>query len=223
MPTDHRYFRTLNLPIVRGRALIETDAAAGTAKAVVSERFAAMFFPDTDAIGQRIRLSDGAADARSPWLTIVGVARTIPTLARGAPDRPIVYAPWQAYAEPPQSMTVIARAPALPAAVSTLREELRTMDAGIPLFGVEPMEAAIARMGYPQRLLGTWFALLAAIAIVLAVVGLYATTAHGVARRTQEIGVRMALGARAGQVLMRSCARRCGGSRSASPSAWAAH
>ena len=76
------------------------------------------------------------------------------------------------------------------------------MDAGVPLFGVEPMETAVARMGFPQRLLGSWFALLAAIAIVLAVVGLYATTAHGVARRTQEIGVRMALGARADQVLM---------------------
>jgi predicted permease len=202
LPTDHDYFRTLRLPIVRGRALAETDGAAGAARAVVNQAFADAFFANTDPIGRRIRLTEGAGDTTSPWLTIVGIAATIPTLARGAPDRPVVFVPWQAYAEPAPSMTVIARAPRLSAAVSTLREALRTMDAGVPMFGVEPMDAALARAGYPQRLLGTWFALLAAIAVVLAVVGLYATTAHGVASRTHEIGVRMALGARASQVLM---------------------
>jgi predicted permease len=200
--TDDGYFRTLRLPIVRGRALTDETSLTGAAQAVVNQQFASTFFPEGEAIGQRLRLSENAVDRSAITLTIVGIARTIPALARGAADRPIVYVPWQAVPEPPTSMTVIARTTNLAASVVTLRETLRTTDAGVPLFGIEPMDAALARMGYPQRLLGTWFSLLAVIAVVLAVVGLYATTAHGVASRTKEIGVRMALGARAGQVLM---------------------
>jgi ABC-type antimicrobial peptide transport system permease subunit len=126
----------------------------------------------------------------------------MPVLGRGVPDRLIVYVPWDAFPESPRTLTVIARGSVRSAVVSTLREELRTLDAGVPLFGVEPLAAAVARTAYPQRLLGTWFGLLAAIALVLAVVGLYATTAYGVVRRTQEIGVRMALGARTAQVFL---------------------
>ena len=202
VPTDAGYFRTLRLPIVRGRALTDADAAAGAGQVVVNQYFASTFFPEGDPIGRRIRLGDNAADPATLALTIVGVAQTIPTLSRGASDRPVVYVPWQMGQEPPATMTVIARGANPSASVATLRETLRTIDAGVPLFGIEPLEAAIARTAYPQRLLGTWFSLLAAIALVLAAVGLYATTAHGVTSRTQEIGVRMALGARAGEVLM---------------------
>jgi predicted permease len=202
LPTDQHYFGALRLPIVRGRALTAEDSAAGVAGAVVNQHFASSFFPDAEVIGRRIRLGENAADDRSPWLTIVGVAQTIPSLARGAGDRPVVYAPWQAFAEPPPAVTIIARAPTFVTAVATMRETVRAIDASVPLFGIEPIEASIARIGYGHRLLGTWFGLLAAIAVVLAVVGLYATTAHGVATRAQEIGVRMALGAGESQVLM---------------------
>ena len=75
------------------------------------------------------------------------------------------------------------------------------MDASVPLYGLETLETAVGRASYPQRLLGTWFGLLAAIALVLASVGVYATTAHSVTRRTQEIGVRLALGAPAARIL----------------------
>ena len=202
VPTDAGYFRTLRLPIVRGRALADADAAAGASQVVVNQHFASTFFPDGDPIGRRIRLGDNAADPAPPALTIVGVAQTIPALSRGASDRPVVYVPWQVGLEPPSTMTVIARGANPTASVATLRETLRAIDASVPLFGIEPMEAAIARTAYAHRLLGTWFSLLAAIAVVLAAVGLYATTAHGVTSRAQEIGVRMALGARAGEVLM---------------------
>jgi predicted permease len=197
--TDGQFFSTVKLPIVRGRAFSGT---AGTTEVVINERLAALFFADGDAIGRRIRLIETPGETASRSLTIAGIARAMPVLGRGVPDRLIVYLPWDAFPESPRTLTVIARGSVRSAVVSTLREELRTLDPGVPLFGVEPLAAAVARTAYPQRLLGTWFGLLAAIALVLAVVGLYATTAYGVVRRTQEIGVRMALGARTAQVFL---------------------
>jgi putative ABC transport system permease protein len=81
-----------------------------------------------------------------------------------------------------------------------LRDEVHAIDRDLPLYGIETVEAAAARSRSPQRLVGTWFGLIAFIAVVLSTVGLYALTAYGVAQRTQEIGVRMALGACAHQV-----------------------
>jgi ABC-type antimicrobial peptide transport system permease subunit len=84
---------------------------------------------------------------------------------------------------------------------AALRQEVRGLDADLPLYGVALLEDVIAQSRYPVRLVGIWFGTIAIIALVVASVGLFALTAHGVAQRTQEIGVRLALGARAGQLL----------------------
>jgi putative ABC transport system permease protein len=200
--TDHAYFETLRHPIVRGRAFRDGDDGAGGERAIVNERFVRALLPEGDPIGTRIRVSDRSApDRPSPWFTIVGVARTIPGLGRGLDTRPIVYVPMRTDPEPPATMTLMARGSSVSTVASILREELRAMDASVPLYGLETLETAVGRAGYPQRLLGTWFGLLAAIALVLASVGVYATTAHSVTRRTQEIGVRLALGAPAARIL----------------------
>ncbi len=89
----------------------------------------------------------------------------------------------------------------LAAVTSALREEVRMVDPNLPLFGIETLATAVARSRMPVRIVGTWFAVLAIVALVLASVGLYALTAHGVAQRTQEIGVRMALGAQSREVV----------------------
>jgi putative ABC transport system permease protein len=217
-----RYFSTVGLRIVRGRPLAHGDDAPGREGAVVNERFAATHFPNEDPVGRRIRLAT-ANDARSPtWLTIVGVARNMPRAGSNRLPEPLVYGPLGIEPAPGALASLIvrtadrhranrngaaalgtdgARSTRLAAVTARLREEVRAVDPELPLYSVETMDAVVARGWAAQRLFGGFLGMLALIALVLATVGLYAVTAHGVARRTQEIGVRMALGARAGQVV----------------------
>jgi putative ABC transport system permease protein len=193
--TGARYFDTLKLPIVRGRAIEPSDARPGQEGAVVDERFASRFFPGEDPIGRRIRL--GAAGV---WYTIVGVAHTVPQFGPAPELRPIVYAPLEAEPTPDGRAAIIVKGPLGPVS-DALREEVRAMDAALPLFAIETLDATRARGRLPARLMSMWFGALAVVALVLAAVGVFAITAHGVAQRTEEIGIRMALGADARAVV----------------------
>jgi putative ABC transport system permease protein len=139
------------------------------------------------------------AGATIPWLTMVGV---VPTLPNFFPDRmadPVVYAPLGAEIAPQRTVSVIVRTPSKAIAASSLRAEIRAIDPDLPLFAIQTLDEARAR--WPVRVVESWFLALALIAMALASVGLYAITAHEVAQRSQEIGVRMALGAESRQVV----------------------
>jgi len=205
---------------VRGRGLAALDALPGREAAVVNQQFVELHFQGRDPVGQRIQLgapapgnapAPGGAPppgvAPTPWLTIVGVAPTLPRLAfsRLTPygaDRPdpTVYVHWSV--DPTfRAATIMTRVTtALPTAVEGLRREAAALDADLPLFAVEPYEQAVARTRLGDRMLGTWFGVVAFIALVVASVGLAAVTSHGVAQRRQEIGIRIALGAESHQV-----------------------
>lgn len=199
--TGARYFETLQLPLVRGRGIQDADARPGQEGAVVDERLAARFFPAEEPIGRRIRVG-----ATGVWYTIVGVARTLPQSGPPSALRPVVYAPLHAEPAPDGRAAIIVRGP-LAAAVATLREEVRAMDPSLPLFAIETLDQAQARGRLSARLFSTWFASLAVVALVLAAVGVFAITAHSVTQRTEEIGVRMALGAN-GRDVVRMFVRR---------------
>jgi putative ABC transport system permease protein len=162
-----------------------------------------MFFADGRAIGRRIRLAPpGSRGSAGPWLIVVGVAQTLPQLSPGqfAPEA-FVYSPLDTGVTPVRFVSLIVRGRSAPAAtIPLVREDVRAVDAGLPVFAVQSIDDAVARRRYPTRMIGSMFGWLAINALVLASVGIFALTAHGVVQRTAEIGIRIALGARAAQI-----------------------
>jgi predicted permease len=198
-----RYFDVLGAPLVSGRVFNALDANQPGERAVVNERFARMYFGDQPAVGRRILLvdPDPAGDGRpEQWMTIVGVIDNV--RQRMLPSRefdPVVYRPYRV--APPQSMQVIARSASGPGPVAGfVRNEVQALDPDLPLFPITTIEEAMAQQWWPQRVFGSLFGAFALVAMLLAACGLYAVTAYAIARRTREIGVRVALGADARSV-----------------------
>ena len=192
-----RYFETMRLRLIRGRGFTEADGSPGQEAVIVNQRFASMYFPDADPIGQRIRLTNAAAPtAPRPWFTVIGIAPTIPQILDKREPEPVVYSYVPTEPAPHRLVSIIARTGSNTAeVVKMMRETVYSLDPVLAGYFVQTMDQVAANTRWPFRIFGSMFGLLAGIALVLASVGLYALTAHGVRQRTQEIGVRIALGA----------------------------
>jgi predicted permease len=206
---DPRYFQTVGLNLLRGRVFTDNDGAAGQENAIVNARFVQMFFPNEDPLGRRITLAIDLAGGAAPTggipvsltATIVGVAPNIRQRNfQDAETDPIAYLPFRS--DPRQFMWLLARSDGDPtAAVAPLREEIRAIDSDLPLYNIRTLNENLAQARWPFRVFGTMFATFAFIALMLSAVGLYAITAYSVTQRTQEIGIRTALGAQSSQVM----------------------
>lgn len=189
------YLETMGVPLRQGRDLTPAAGDEGSrAEVVVNETFAELYWPDRDPIGRRIRAGDHS------WLTVVGVAGDVHHYGVGEEVRPGIYLPLPLSV--PGSMAFVVRTGVEPlSSIEAVRDVVRQLDPELPLHRVTTMEAELARSLALRRTTATLFALFAGVALVLAAGGAFGVVSYSVGRRRREIGVRMALGARQGQIL----------------------
>jgi putative ABC transport system permease protein len=192
-----RYFETLQIPLVRGRAFTDADRN-GAPVIIINETLARRLFRDRDPIGQTVLHQQGPPPGRPRPLEVVGVASDGKYRTLGEDPRPFVYVPsGQMYTS---QVAILARTSG-PSALGAMRAVVRQIDPGLPVIQASAMENLTAFGLLPQRI-ATWFAAgVGVIALLLAMIGVYGITSHSVAQRRREIGIRIALGALRRQVL----------------------
>ena len=191
------YFETMGIPVLAGRSFTDQDGINDGSRAViVNETFARRSWPDQNPVGKRIRINHRDA----PWMTVIGVARDVKHYGLDQPVIPGVYLP---FAQDSQAhMSLVVRSSVAPTSlVPSIQALVRERDPELPVSGVVTMEERLRQSMWARRLAASLFGIFSGVALLMAAGGIYGVFSYAVSRRTQEIGVRRALGAQGGEIL----------------------